>query len=652
MSEPTNRLPERPSLEQLRKQAKELLRALRKGSEDAVARVRVVLSEISNDPSLANAQHVIARELGFDSWAKLVHHVDENHPDGLAKFERLADEIARAYTAGDAMAVRQINWTHGTSYVWDHDPERMRRRLISWYASPSRTNELAVADARLLVAKQSGFDSWEELTKSLMSSGSSHRNRGARTSPSYRVDEERHGIEVRGPMTERDWDEVFAVMKELRLTGLHAGGQMSDGALERLGRLDWVTGLELSGAKHLTYAGLRHLANLPLRHLALGGWGTTLDDDGLRVLASLPELRSLSLGWAQRVTDAGLMNAAGCQHLESVNLMGTATGDGALRALTGKGRLHALDAGTRVTAAGLSALHEFPIFKNPLPEDVLMQARVADGEPSHVALHPAPFAGGGLESLVGLEGLYSFRLFSIDRSIPPIRGAALQPLLHVAPVESLWCDPADDAMAVIAAMPRVRRLMCQDTAASDAAWVALGESTTIESIWGRRNSNLKGPGFTALSRMPALKSLAVNLGRVDKESLSALAAFQALRELTPIGLGDDGFEQVGKCAGLEALTCMYTDDIGDPATEHLTNLRQLRKYYAGDTRIGDRSLEILGSLPALESVELWSCIRVTNAGLAALARAPRLRHVSVETSTLVPRDAAQLFPPHVSVRIT
>jgi hypothetical protein len=650
MSDPTNRLPERPSLEQLRKQAKELLRAFRQGSEDAISRVRAVLSEISNEPSLTNAQYVIARELGFESWAKLARHIEATHPEGLAKYERLADEIARAYSAGDSMAIRQINWTHGTSYVWDHEPERMRRRLMNWYASPSRSNDLAVADARLLVAKQSGFDSWEELTESISSKPSSRDGSGLK-SPSYRVDEERRSIEVHGPMTERDWDEVFAVMKQLHLVELRAGAQVSDASLAHLGRLDHVTTVELSGAQQLTYAGLRHLANLPLHHLALGGWGTTIGDEALQVLASLPELRTLSLTWAQRVTDAGLQHAAGCTHLESANLMGTSTGDGALRTLAGKPRLHALDAGTRVTPAGLVALHDFPVFKNPLPEDVIRHARTADVEPSHVALHPAPFSAGGLESIVGLEGLYSFRLFSIDRSLPPVRGVALQPLLRVASIESLWCDPSDDAMAVIAAMPRVRKLMCQDTAASDPGWVSLGASRTIESIWGRRNSGLTGPGFAGLSQMPSLKSLGVNLARVDGVGLARLPNFPALRELTPIGLGDAAFEHVGKCVDLETLTCMYTDDIGDAATEHLANLLHLRKYYAGDTRIGDRSLELLGSLPALENVELWSCIRVTDAGLAALARAPRLQRVSVETSPLVTRDAAKRFPPQVSVRI-
>ena len=52
---PHRRLPDRPSLEQLRKQAKEHLDVLR--AADASA-------------NLAAAQHVLARQSGFDSWPK------------------------------------------------------------------------------------------------------------------------------------------------------------------------------------------------------------------------------------------------------------------------------------------------------------------------------------------------------------------------------------------------------------------------------------------------------------------------------------------------------------------------------------------------------------------------------------------------------
>ena len=65
MSVPPRRLPDRPSLQQLRKQAKEHLDALR-GADPSV--------------NLAAAQHALAREYGFESWPKLVRHMQSVRP--------------------------------------------------------------------------------------------------------------------------------------------------------------------------------------------------------------------------------------------------------------------------------------------------------------------------------------------------------------------------------------------------------------------------------------------------------------------------------------------------------------------------------------------------------------------------------------------
>jgi len=79
-------LPDRPNLEQLRKQAKDLLKAHRKGdasicpilrhlsrfaasSDEDVLKAKVKLSE---------AQHALAREYGFRNWAALVRCVRKN----------------------------------------------------------------------------------------------------------------------------------------------------------------------------------------------------------------------------------------------------------------------------------------------------------------------------------------------------------------------------------------------------------------------------------------------------------------------------------------------------------------------------------------------------------------------------------------------
>jgi hypothetical protein len=73
--------PARPSLEQLRKQAKELLRAYRANDSAALARLSVHKSRVSeptgpHPASLADAQFVLAREYGFQSWPRLKRHID------------------------------------------------------------------------------------------------------------------------------------------------------------------------------------------------------------------------------------------------------------------------------------------------------------------------------------------------------------------------------------------------------------------------------------------------------------------------------------------------------------------------------------------------------------------------------------------------
>jgi ankyrin repeat protein len=71
---PVRSLPDNPSLEHLRKQAKQLLRAVRSGDAQALEQVREFHAE-SADFSLADAQRVVARGHGFGGWAPLKSHL-------------------------------------------------------------------------------------------------------------------------------------------------------------------------------------------------------------------------------------------------------------------------------------------------------------------------------------------------------------------------------------------------------------------------------------------------------------------------------------------------------------------------------------------------------------------------------------------------
>ncbi len=78
-------LPPRPSLEQLKKQAKELLGAHKSSDPEVCSRLRDSLPRLSKSSdaqvlkakvSLRDAQLVIAREYGFENWRELKRHVE------------------------------------------------------------------------------------------------------------------------------------------------------------------------------------------------------------------------------------------------------------------------------------------------------------------------------------------------------------------------------------------------------------------------------------------------------------------------------------------------------------------------------------------------------------------------------------------------
>src|ERR1041385_2955319 len=76
-------LPDRPSLESLRKQAKKLQRDATDGGGDATARGRGPLSNSDVLLTRRNALLIIAREYGYAGWWDLVAEVNKRQGKGL-----------------------------------------------------------------------------------------------------------------------------------------------------------------------------------------------------------------------------------------------------------------------------------------------------------------------------------------------------------------------------------------------------------------------------------------------------------------------------------------------------------------------------------------------------------------------------------------
>ncbi|HET7231992.1 MAG TPA: hypothetical protein VFJ16_18445 [Longimicrobium sp.] len=108
MPDPSRSLPPRPSLEQQKRQARELLRLLRAGGAQALARVRRHLPD-KPELSLADAQFVLAREYGFRSWAALRDHV---RTASAPIPPSVLEELHAALSARDAARLRELLLRH------------------------------------------------------------------------------------------------------------------------------------------------------------------------------------------------------------------------------------------------------------------------------------------------------------------------------------------------------------------------------------------------------------------------------------------------------------------------------------------------------------------------------------------------------------
>ncbi len=159
-------LPAAPSLEQQKKQARELLLAARAGDASALDRVRVhhprlapaVGTQRAPELSLHDAQLVIAREYGFASWPRLKAHIEET----------LAARRTRVF-------VREVRYhderAHGLLAVLPDGAPAVLDQVRTWHPDFAeaeddaiRSATFSIDDARLVYARQHGFASWPRFT--------------------------------------------------------------------------------------------------------------------------------------------------------------------------------------------------------------------------------------------------------------------------------------------------------------------------------------------------------------------------------------------------------------------------------------------------------------------------------------------------------
>ncbi len=147
---PVRDLPDRPNLSQYKKQAKDLLKACVAGDADALQRVRLVRQRASALVTLGDAQFVIAREHGDESWPTFAARVEA--AAATPSPSTVWRQAERAVIAGDVATLEGLLRAHDQLFRESRPPASTPGGLAPDYSA---------GDAREIIARNHEFDGWE-----------------------------------------------------------------------------------------------------------------------------------------------------------------------------------------------------------------------------------------------------------------------------------------------------------------------------------------------------------------------------------------------------------------------------------------------------------------------------------------------------------
>jgi len=194
--------PVRPNLEQLKHQAKDLLRAYKRGDADAVDDFREHTTNISAGPvdagstRLADAQFVLARSYGLPSWPRLVTACRMTDAIWRGDLETVRTMVQKnpKLIVENARGVEQSNWGPPMSYAANLGQDaiiEMLRGLGAMdleFAFDRACLQGQITTARKLHAMMGGHSSDEELSAG--TPGSPRPKDGSLVNPAYTMNVE------------------------------------------------------------------------------------------------------------------------------------------------------------------------------------------------------------------------------------------------------------------------------------------------------------------------------------------------------------------------------------------------------------------------------------------------------------------------------
>src|SRR5262249_52783983 len=162
----------------------------------------------------------VARRRGLEEAARRLETAASEEASGnegrtasdIKQYESLAGDMVSACDSRDEAALQRLNEHYHRSFTFDDLWAEIWRRNYAFRQRSSRVpeNYLPLGEAQTLIAQDAGFGSWAVLTKSLAS--------GTPPVPAYAIDSKENRISPRRQLSEKEWDELIAVIKERRIT--------------------------------------------------------------------------------------------------------------------------------------------------------------------------------------------------------------------------------------------------------------------------------------------------------------------------------------------------------------------------------------------------------------------------------------------------
>jgi Leucine-rich repeat (LRR) protein len=392
-----------------------------------------------------------------------------------------------------------------------------------------------------------------------------------------------------------------------------------------------------------------------------------LNGDMVRQIGRLSSLRFLDLTGAE-IADEDWAALGELTGLEVLSLANTNLPDAACRHLRNLSRLTSLNLShTRVGDDGWQELRQLPDLQALILADTKITRFQAKGLPSlrGLDLTHAPLRQLDLEDLPEFQGMLDLRGMPLRR----VRMVDLPNLILLS-----LADTHPESVE-LANLPELAYLDLSYSSVNVPALAGLGQSPQLGSLL-LRGATVTDEDLRWVGKIPSLEDLDLEETCITDAGLAHLTGLQSLRRLnlTSTLVTDAGLAHLKGLSSLELLYLGRTEVSGS-GLRHLAGLSSLYKLSLGqtpvssgglaalpilrslvwlrlsDTAIDDLALRQAAKLPALQTLHLDGCPRVSDRGLSALAAVTLLQEVDARDTLITAGGAAGAFPAHRRVRV-